>query len=197
MGPGLHSSYCRYRNRLCLYSHKGDFCPVWDSLSPTYASFAVKIYSAFCSARNASDCLCGAVSVAKQAGRPGEINADSVLKIGTLFLQLSLERNALSPEEILWWRSVLQHLGVQVCLLQSCIHEMYFLGLLHVTQHRQPSWAIRYAELSLTLLISNLIVFSPWKGQMSPSKASPEKHWITQSNWSNNLLSLYLQQATF
>lgn len=72
MGPSLHSSYCSYRNRLCLYSYKGDFCPVWDSLSPTYIDFTVKTHGAFCCARNASGLFCGAISVAKSAGQPGE-----------------------------------------------------------------------------------------------------------------------------
>lgn len=31
MGPSVHSSHCRHRNRLCLCSHTGEFCPVWDS----------------------------------------------------------------------------------------------------------------------------------------------------------------------
>lgn len=49
----------------------------------------------------------------------------------------TLERNALNSEEILWWQSVLQHLAIQFCILQSCIHETYFLGLPQIIQHCQ------------------------------------------------------------
>lgn len=50
-----------------------------------------KTHNALCCERSAPGCLCGAHSVGKQAGQPGEINADSVLERRTLLLQLLKE----------------------------------------------------------------------------------------------------------
>lgn len=48
--------------------------------SPKGVSFIGKTQNAFCRGRRAPGSLCGAQSVGKQAGQPGEINADSVPK---------------------------------------------------------------------------------------------------------------------
>lgn len=165
MGPSLHSSYCRYRNWLCLYSNKGDFCPVWDSLSPTCINFAVKTHGAFCCARNASDFLCGAISVAKSTGQPGENQCRLCPKDRNLVCATQSWTKCLEP-----WRNHLvtvsaSAFGSSVLHLQSCIYKMYFPGLLHIASLPGPS--VKYAELSLTLLVSNLRVFSPWKGEAS------------------------------
>lgn len=61
--------------------------------SPKEVSFVGKTQSAFLLWEECTRCsvLCGARSVGKQAGQPGEINADSVLKRNTLLLQLLKE----------------------------------------------------------------------------------------------------------
>lgn len=69
---------------------KGSFV-LSEISSPKEVNFVGKTHNALCCVVSAPGCLCGAHSVGKQAGQPGEINADSVLERRTLLLQLLKE----------------------------------------------------------------------------------------------------------
>lgn len=147
---------------------------------PRRVSFVGKTQSVFC----APGCLFCAHSVGKQAGQEGEINAGSVLKRNTLLLQLLKECNA-ELWSHLQWQSVLQHLGAQLCIFQSCIQDVFsrsascyptLSGFLGHQLNMQSGDSLYWFQFW---------VFDPWKGNLSASKSSQEKA-ILQSTESHS-----------
>lgn len=172
MGPSVHSSHCRHRNRLCLCSHKGEFCPVWDSQSQGGVG---NTHRAFCCGRSAPGCLCAkAHSVGKQqdsqvtsmqtvSWREKPCFSNSWKKCFELWRNLSVTVSVPAPGGSVLHFSVMHSWDI-FSGSASCYPTLSgFLG----------------HQLNMQRCISfnwlQIWVFDPWKGNLPASKASPEK----------------------
>lgn len=142
--------------------------------STSNVSFVGKTHSAYCCGRSAPGCLCGASSVGKQAGQPGEINADSVLKRGQSFCNswkkcFELWRNPLVTVSAPALGNSVLHFAVmhsQDVFSRSASNYSALSDFLGLQLNMQSYCSFYWFQIWL---------FNSWKGNMSAPKSSPEK----------------------